>query len=669
MTFLEWAGRIIPGYASLPEKRREAFEGSVPGRQFSAFIRNTMEQSEVQKKSVGLLSWLWRDSNSEKQAFETNFILEKTAFIDGIKATNAYQTVIKGTKYQLFKEAFPEFRLLSTTQRKNLLKAESSKALLTELIRINQLILCESNDKQIERLKGRRLEQVNRWKTDPLLAPFMTAINERQQIRKRTQLEKHATQLARFVPLLHYRKLETEERAIDQLRAKYVLPNGEVNEEFNRIDEEELTTLFSHCMQEVSRLNIDFVNLVAFNNIHANQMAKAVLLAFNSNAALNLATWFRQYEAALNAHIIHQLQLINGEAWQASVHSIARELFNSLSYLWKNKTVGTLNTFLNKIADAHAFIQATHFSSQNESAYLAILDMYNIGRYREQIAEVKSIGASLLKPFRPLYEEYKNLGLYEKNGYRKAFRALMPIFITVAFIILVSYLLAPLALPALAFLAAFIPTLIIGLALATAYVSVKNGVYKYLREKWYGGPFEIPEFQVNERIRAAFGTEEKAQKVRQFFIEELKRCDIIEHNYEKKHKQGTLSDEEIEHRIEMQKMRQGLCLEWYDIHSNINLSIDEARLIVLNRLAQTSEKNYLNLTKMLDEERPAIGQSVQNVVADIQATFVDHHHLPVPGEDTTIRPHLTHGFFQPPKSLSQKFQIEEEVIIRLQLSF
>jgi hypothetical protein len=231
---------------------------------------------------------------------------------------------------------------------------------------------------------------------------------------------------------------------------------------------------------------------------------------------------------------------------------------------------------------------------------------------------------------------------------------------------LVAVILVPLVLPELAFFAAFIPSLFIGLALANEYVATKNTIYNALREWYYGGPFEIPEFQLNTRMLKAFGTEENALKVRAFYIEELKHCNDLETTFILKHEQVILNQEDLDQRKANREKRQQLCLEWYDIHSNKDLSYTQAPVIALNRLQQTSEQEYQELQKVLQEEFDSIVKSVTEVTTDIKATIIDHNKIPSSEsendakiEATTIKAHYRYGLFKQPHCLKHKVHLED----------
>ncbi|BCA95780.1 hypothetical protein TUM19329_21410 [Legionella antarctica] len=701
MTFLLTSALIIAGYESLSEKTRAVFEDSIPGKKFSQVVQSILTSSDALRASSGFWHKLTGSAEQRKRDFQIQLELQKKELLEAINSTVEYQTILMHITHAVLAQEIEEFQLLSESQQQLLSNAEFSRKLVATLTQLNPQIEKEKQDRDnlslwskingtyashedyIDQLQTERDEAIQLWSTEFLQNPNMTSLREtiedhqkrihqNQLEQQRCSLLEHATQLSRFFPLLNYRKFKAEEPVIHQLQSRYLVAE-EITEELARVDEELLADLLYFCMQQMSEIEIDFMNLEAFNKKHANRIAQAVLKAFHDKTTLNLDGWFKHYENKLHKHIVKQVQLIHGKKWEMQPNGVAADLMQSLSYLWNNQTVNQVNEFISKMAVAHGFIQATSFSTQNESSFLAILDLYNYARHHEQIAETRSILTNLLSPLLPLYEEYKDIAFYEKNPYWKSFRTIMPILIIVAFIILIAVILAPLALPELAFTAAFIPALIIGLGLATKYVSIKNELYKNVRERYYGGFFEIPEFQVNARMLGAFGSMENASKVRIFYIEGIKNCDALEQVYSAKREQGLLSQEDIERRKENRIKRHQLCLEWYDIHSNNDLSYQQAPLVVLSRLKQISDQEYQQLQNSLQEELASISQSVAKVTVDLKNTIINHNKTPdiEPGgeiEATTIKANYRHGLFRPPKCLKLKAHVEELEEFRSQIS-
>lgn len=297
---------------------------------------------------------------------------------------------------------------------------------------------------------------------------------------------------------------------------------------------------------------------------------------------------------------------------------------HSLSSMIRNtEPVKQTEDFLNKLSEAHAFMQATSLASQNDNCINAMLDLYNTNRAAEQINETKSMLMSLLEPFKPLYDEYKDIALYEKNTYSKVFRSIIPIIVLVGFIVVISTALAFLALPEVVFIVALIPTLFLGAFLASQYTAIKNTAYNFLRQSYYGGVYEIPEFQINERMiqPSAFKTLQNATTIRNFYVNELEKCDHLELNWSSK-TSGTLSSHDLEQRAINEKRRNTLWLEWYDIHSNNKLGCNDITTIALERLQSEIDNEIKTMKDVFnDQDLPEITLSIQQISVDIKTNL------------------------------------------------
>jgi len=177
----------------------------------------------------------------------------------------------------------------------------------------------------------------------------------------------------------------------------------------------------------------------------------------------------------------------------------------------------------------------------------------------------------------------------------------MPLIVIAAFVVLVAVMLSPLAIPELAFLVAAIPALFLGIYLASKYVTLKNKLYQDLRRKYYGGPFEIPEFKINQRMKRIFGSNENAEVIRGIYIDELKTCDELEKSYSKRAEEGLLSEQELAARKKNSTKRHSILLEWYDIHSNNDLGYEKIPQIVRNRLNELADEEVSKMQKALED--------------------------------------------------------------------
>lgn len=651
------ANQIIPGYDLVSGPEQTAFLCSKSG----ALFKQITDNYSLFLAQLNSTSWFSRFFSSNPKDKETliqdELQRQQKELLSVISKTEEYKELTSRIILHCLETEIDELRFLTPAQRHLLCEAEFSKKLLETLVTIDWQIEQVTNEMdqvdifssllwgkttqlktRINTLKEERAEAISFWRAaflnDPSMVLFRKTIEEQKELIRQQQLEskraalrQHVKQLSDFFPLLHYRKSDAEEPIITQILRNYSTANGDdVVANPGKVDEEQLTDLLHYCMQQMSQAEITFMNLDGFNKKHAREMAVEILKAFDKKNTLDWEKWFSEYEKELHEHIIKQLQLVNGKPWEMKPH-VTQDIVESLSFLWRNPLTERANQFFSKMADAHGFIQATSFSTQNESSFLAILDMYNYARHHEQISEIRAILTSLLSPLQPLYDEYKDIALYEKNVYMKAFRAMMPIVIVVAVIIIIFALTAlifsPLVLPELAFTAAFVPALFAGLGVSTQYVSSKNSVYKSIRDWYYGGSFEIPEFQVNQRMCKTFG-EDKAHQVRAFYIEELQKCDAIELSMSEKYAQGVLSKEEIELREANTKKRYQLNLEWYDIHSNNGLDYQHASVIFAERLHAYSDEQYKELQKSVEEESESIRHCVAEVTGDLKKAIAEN---------------------------------------------
>lgn len=395
---------------------------------------------------------------------------------------------------------------------------------------------------------------------------------------------------------------------------------------------------------------IFIMNLDAFNQMQAENFAKNTL----SVSPIPLSSWLELYQQSLLKYIENNLGLINGKDPLKETLTY-NELKDSLSDLFSYGVIKDGRDLLDKIADAHGFIQATGFSTQNENSNLVWLDIYNYSRSTAHIAEAKLTLYKLLEPFSPLFTEYHNITHHEHNVALQIMRTLMPMLIIAATVVLVAALLTPFAIPELPFFIILIPTLYIGLFLATSYVSTKDHIYHTIRKAWYGGQFEIPEFQVNERMLNGFINQDKARLVRNFYVNELHACYEKEAFYQQK-TPGTLSTAELNDRKENTERRAKLQLEWFDIHSNAKLGYNEISKIALNRLRLDIKKACTLLQKELSTQlNKEVRELITNITDELKITLESvSHETPAAKINTTS----THRFFSPPGCFAHKVQAE-----------
>jgi len=664
MEFLELANLLIPGYVLLTQNQRSEFESS----------------EEIGEHFKNIIKWSIAE-NTNKKDLENCFREKKEQFANLYSEHECFINLKNEISRCVIKKEHPYFSLLTESEQLQLAKTSYSHNFTDSILIIDDFIAKEQKKKRSNSMISMKIDdamltfhshktsEIHTWQArlsqDPAMSDASAKINN-QLIARKTEshstilaaCKERARKLAIFFPILNYRKSEhTDLTFLEELEASYLTPNGELKSDLKIVEEVFLTKLlFDLIKHETDQLNgIDDFNLHC-----AKLLANNILNAFHEQKLFTINKWISSYNEALQKLIFHRIQLINNQVWIKSEIGEVEKLINSVSYLfWNNKAVGRTTNFLGKLSDAHAFIQATSFSTQNENSFLAILDLYNYGRYTDQIAETKSIIASLMSPFTALYEEYRNIAFYENNLYLKTIRSLIPMLIVVGFIIAVAAALTPLGIPELAFAAAFIPAFFIGLGLATKYVTFKNSIHKSFHEWRYGGKFEIPEFQVSERMIRIL-TSEMAIKVRKFYIDSINYCDEQETSYFEKYKNGILLCEDIKDRHDNTKLRHQLALEWYDIHSNPQLGLEEIPLIIRRRLKQQCDTEFTTLKKTEEEEHNQIAENLTlfstNIITalSVPAPLVIENVISRP----TLQPLQRYGLF-PARCLAYKARVED----------
>ncbi|MFC3908723.1 hypothetical protein ACFORL_06485 [Legionella dresdenensis] len=685
MTPFEIITKIIPGYNYLSEERREQFRETEAGNMLVNHIAVSIsEQYEKLKKEQlkkseksgfitrTLTSWLNDDTTLLLQQLINR---QKSSYLEDYQTNPDYLALKKDIIISILTKEIDDLSALDPEEIAQLAQAPFSKALSESDVFTNIEEVINENSWfgfSLVNYLSDKTAALNQWmeafKTATEFNHFHQKINYKKEEQLTANLYNHLDKLASELPLLNYRFekspditfIDNDITFIDNLY--YHFQKSSPQEWANSIDYEvrSLTKIFLSVFSEVHRSTMNMVNLDHFNEEQAKRLAKKILDAIQNNQTLKLAEWLEDYEAELHAIVDARLKLINNQTWHCSELGEAKGLMNSVSYLfWNNKLVNETTSFVDKLADAHAFIQATSFSTQNENSFLAILDLYNYYRFAANISETKSIFAGLLSPFMPIYDEYRDIALKERNPYRKAFRSLVPVLITVGVIIAISVALTPLALPELAFVAVFIPALIIGLMVTSFYISRKDAIAQSIRQWYYGGKFEIPEFQINMRMERALG-EANAIRVRNLYIEAIQKCDDIEAQFASSHKTGQLKAEKLKQRQDNTKLRHQLNLEWYDIHSNINMGYDEVSQVIQRRLKENGDNAYKKLVALEQQEHKAIHRCITRIVNEIKTIItVPKPQNPNNAREITLKiAHNRDNFFKP-QCLPEKQRAEE----------
>ncbi len=681
MVFLKLADQYLPGYALLPERYRKAFEVSLAGRKFVAVVNARKDALRNFSASNSWWHLFTRDQEVKKKALCEQFISSKADLFAAIENTEAYLLLLSRLVYPIIKSLEPDFCLLTAKQRDSIAKAPFSKPLSYILIlesKIEQAwrefnLLDEWQKKsaiftlkdQLSAIEEHKRTIINEWRrtfyTEPTMELLRQAITEKKDYRaqkkrerQREQLRKKAIALGEFFPLLK-EPCVNGPSFIQQIEA---ISDIQLRKEADNLIHLALAKFINASLVQHIGLPLQYLTVADYTKKQAINLAKLIMDTFDSGKSVPLEDWVKGYKKGLLEQMAINFLLIHGKIWQDR-NELKQTFSSSLAYLFSmSKAMNAVKQFMNKFAQAHAFIQATGFATQNESSFLAILDLYNYGRLAEHIDDNKKIFHGLLRPVYSLYTEYREIGLYEKSNLRKIFRILMPMLVAVVFILGISCLLAPFNLPELFLLLIAIPAFIAALALAAEYVNLKNKIYYSLRQRYFGGPFLIPEFQVNNRMLCTFETVENALAIRRFYTNALNDCDQQISFYRRQAKSALLSEHEVLMLKETSSRRHSLCLEWYDLHSNEDLGYEEGLRIALARLQKEAATVFQGLKVDVQNHLDFVHFAVN--------TLVDAWKLKLECFDpfemncTSIKPIASPLFFQP---LSKKKAVERLVYL------
>ena len=549
--------------------------------------------------------------------------------------TDDYENLIIEINHAVLALAYRDFDLLNEDQKSQLARAHCARVLFPDMPRLMTALPDPITD----------LEQYGHinHQMDALMRAF-----ERQLATDEDMTEIHNHMAREKLPI----QAQAKQNATHKLFHRYV-PDAALETRPIRAEEYHQLTLFIAAILQANASNE--MALSAFNQEQAEDIADQVLTAFENEEDLPMDHWLTAYEQSLRAHMTERLGTIagNNNAFQPA-SSTQENTLDLLSSIYTNnvsaETREAFFTALDEMADAHAFIQATGFSTQNETSYLSWVDVYNYTRSRQYIKDAKNDLYRFFNPFMPLFAEWRNISQYETNMARQIMRTLIPILILVGVVILVAALLSPIVISEAAAILILIPTLYVGALMATAYVLTKDTLYHQSRQWYYGGAYAIPEYQVNARMKAGFSTLEKAHQVRDFYIEEIKQCRAIEADFQHR-LAGTLTDSDMVRRQKNAERYDTLNLEWYDIHSNSLVGNNRIKDIALKRIQQDGRAAC---EQSAIKDAAGVRTWAHDVVTGIQATL---HHVHEVGVDAPItRPN--HNRFFIPACIEQQAKAE-----------
>ncbi len=385
-------------------------------------------------------------------------------------------------------------------------------------------------------------------------------------------------------------------------------------------------TYFKHLNNTCKRHDnpISILNLDQFNQDQAKHFSQGQI----NNELLTADTWLPLYEQALLTYIENNIYLFNGGHLPEESLTINNLIENSVSSLFSCKSFRQAEILLDQIADAHGVIQGSGCSTQNESSRLSWLDLYNYKRSARYVAEAKKTLYKFFQPFAPLWAEFYDITNNENNIAQQIVRTLIPFIIVAAVVILVAAPLSHIVISEIASIVVLIPTVYIGLLLATSYVTAKDSIYHAARNAWYG-PYGAHEYTINPRMTVAFETEGKAILVQQFYVDEIKACEKLESDYKAFFESALLTELGKASRNENLTRLDKLKLEWIDIHSNKHLGPELTPQISLNRMRRDMTQESVLIKNALSQQHEEITRLVKETVCAIKAAIDETAYAPL----------------------------------------
>ena len=579
---------------------------------------------------------------------------------------------------------FNDILLLTTNEAKSLMHAECSHQLYPDIPMIvaNRKILQEEfNNLDFwakSNFAGRKIKHqlselntnlqflIEKWyqtccssALDARQINVILAHRKQMRLLTKAKYPEQVYNLAEFFPILYYPVTPNQLSPIDKFRHDYPALHY-VN--FSEMTTRLLTATFAQYLDITFGNNINYANLQRFNFNQAQQIADKAILNYNENLWFNLQRLFENYADELKIHVYNQLLVDNQMPWFFHAHNNSHIMLSSLSYMllnshYLNKTM----EFCTMLSNAHAFVQITGISNQNYNPLFSILELYNYARIVPAMARWTNILNGISNVLKPLYAEFILISDYEPKASNKIIRSLIPIMIFFGFCVGALTLLSLMGLPEIALIIMLVPIAFLGIGVTSLYVYCKDNIYKKIRELYYGGCYSMPEFNVNERIIAICGSLNIAADIREFYITSLEKCDRIESQYSQTASQGSLRANELNNRQKNLQYRHLLCIEWYDIHSNYALGIDDARKIIETQLQKYVHKKHCSLQKSIREETPQVNLSIDSSICALIKTLtnkISPFCLPIDTIcESIIDPTHPNLLFTPGRSLKKRNQI------------
>lgn len=601
MTVESLVNKLFPGFFLLSEEQKEIFLQK-------AFIKNFIEGvEEAIKLADEESSWVDRVKSLfvERYSPQVKEQLDERVnnLIEACRADKAYSELWQNIKPLVLVIIISQFNKLSFEEQKLFLGSESVDELLAEqkplLIKLGYT---DPHDYQQSELVIELWKKVDKttwnWRskienTEPKLTSILNRLDAPYR-KKAQEVTKWILQLPILQILKNSKQSSSIEDKISGLLFEKLYEDKDLNKSFEEVIDENISLLMGKiacCLQEsildsfVTSLSLGIAT-AKLNSQFSLELALAFLsklLGDQSDLSKLLDNYKIQLEKELKQKAF-DFSEFDKAITQNKSSGIGERLSGLVSSILgsKNEKIKGLTEKSDELADAFTFFQATG-AVQMENPVVALLNLYNVQRYSGNVKEIKGILSSVGLILAPLRQEMRDISRM-RNPFAIFLKVIMPFAIAIGTAALVSIALNPLGLSGLAMSMVVILSLLPGFGLSSLYILGKNKVHAFLRNHYYGGYFETPEFQLNERMIKAFNND-LATKVREFYISEIKSFDAELLMLNKKG--NTLTSCEITRKNTVIAEKSKLMLEWYDIHSNPNVGIDKLNEIFIKRIQLT----------------------------------------------------------------------------------
>lgn len=615
---------LIPGYHFVSKKQQEEFEKSEAGLEFQRILNFFPEQNKI-------FYWPFLNSKSpdEPEPNEEYFALASIQLINAIKETNSYQNLMRHLYHAILTQYYADFSLFGNYNQEIIINLPHTPLLCKKLLLIDRKYSEASQyidhyeaqrNEYIDLYPGYPYEQYDSYDANKHQYWIAVLDKEKQKISAcieewTIESKKHPLAQEYFKNLQQKKETKkniVQERLLNRLNGKKAEKYLDLNEEI-----EVLSGKIAHILNLNTHQFFNGLDLKTLNQNMAKELAEQILnekddILFEERLKIALDIYHQK--------LIQNVQLVllpfEEEYFFKAAHQLISE---GLSHLYKASAEATnledAEKLYNSLCEAYTFLHAINGCSQSGDLLSKIFDTSTYFQWRETIIESKTIMGSLLKPFKPIYLEYYSVAQSENNPLLNAFRIILPIAVTAGFVFLIFFLIAAIHIPEAAAIILLIPTVYLGLFLASQLIVFRLFLFNQFQEYFYGR-YQTPEFQINQRMVLGLG-EEEAKNIQETYVHEIKICADKLESYEKK---TNLNTEELADKKNYLKKQYELQIEWYDIHSNKNIGFDQIANLASKRLSKIHDELCLRI----EEHVPKIEEDISQQALIVKNSVYGH---------------------------------------------